>query len=121
MKTQLRPLSPIEREVAEQNAYMISRFLAANRLPADDWWDVVVFRYLLTVKNWFSRPELYKYEFSTLAWQGMSSAVYNERRKQSRRIQTISLDETIPGTDGLTYADTVTAANLDYIPYTEVY
>ena len=58
MKTQLRPLSPIEREVAEQNAYMISRFLAANRLPADDWWDVVVFRYLLTVKNWFSRPEL---------------------------------------------------------------
>lgn len=87
----------------------------------DDWFDVVVFRYLLTVKKWFARPELYKYEFSTLAWQGMSSAVNNERRKQSRRIQTTSLDEVIPGTEGLTYAETVTAANLDYIPYTEVY
>ncbi len=120
MKTQLRPLSPIEREVAERNAYMISRFLAANRLPADDWWDVVVFRYLLTVKNWFTRPELYKYEFSTLAWQGMRSAVDNERRKQSRRIQTISLDEVIPGTEGLTWADMVTEDNLDYTPYLEV-
>ena len=49
MKTQLRPLSPIEREVAERNAYMISRFLAANRLPADDWWDVVVFLSLIHI------------------------------------------------------------------------
>ena len=120
MKTQLRPLSPIEREVAERNAYMISQFLAANRLPADDWWDVVVFRYLLTVKNWFARPKLYRYEFSTLAWQGMRSAVYNERKKQSRRIQAVSLKEVIPDTNGLTYAETVTAVNLAYIPYTEV-
>ena len=121
MKTQLRPLTPIEREVAEQNACIIPRFLAANRLPADDWWDVVVFRYLLTVKSWFARPKLYKYEFSTLAWRGMRSAVDNERRKLSRRIQTVSLDEVIPGTDGLTYAETVTALHLEYIPYTEVY
>lgn len=120
MRLQLSPLSPAEQAVAAQNAYMISRFLAANRLPADDWWDVVVFRYLLTVKNWFSRPELYKYEFSTLAWQGMRSAVDNERRKQSRRIQTISLDEVIPGTEGLTWADMVTEDNLDYTPYLEV-
>lgn len=120
MKTQLRPLTPIERAVAERNAYMISQFLAANRLPADDWYDVVVFRYLLTVKSWFSRPELYRYEFSTLAWRGMRSAVDNERKKQNRRIQTLSLDETIPGTDGLTWADMVTENNLDYTPYSEV-
>ena len=50
----------MEREVAERNAYMIPRFLAANRLPADDWYDVVVFRYLLTVKKWFACPELYQ-------------------------------------------------------------
>ena len=81
MKARLCPLSPMEREVAERNAYMIPRFLAANRLPADDWYDVVVFRYLLTVKNWFARPEPYRYEFSTLAWQGMCSAVSHERKK----------------------------------------
>lgn len=117
MRMQLSPLTAAEQTVAAQNAYMIQRFLAANRLPLDDWYDVVVFRYLLTVKKGFARPELYKYEFSTLAWQGMSSAVNNERRKQSRRIQTISLDEAIPGTDGLTWAEIVTEDNLEYIPY----
>lgn len=117
MRMQLSPLTAAEQAVATQNAYMISRFLAANRLPVDDWYDVVVFRYLLTVKKWFARPELYKYEFSTLAWQGMRSAVDSERRKQRRRIQTVSLDEVIPGTDGFTWADIVTEDNLEYIPY----
>ncbi|WP_217960207.1 hypothetical protein [Acutalibacter muris] len=120
-RMRLSLLTPVEQAVATQNAYMIPRFLAANRLPADDWYDVVVFRYLLTVKNWFARPELYQYEFSTLAWWGMSSAIDNERRKQRRRIQTISLDEVIPGTEDVTWADVVTEDNLDYIPYTEVY
>lgn len=50
----------------------------------------------------------------------MRSAVGHERQKQKRRIQTVSLDEPIPGTDGLTYADIVTEENLNYIPYKEV-
>lgn len=117
MRMQLSPLTAAEQAVAAQNAYMIPRFLAANRLPVDDWYDVVVFRYLLTVKKWFARPELYKYEFSTLAWQAMRSAVGHERDKDRHRIQTVSLDEAIPGTENLTLADLVTEDNLDYIPY----
>lgn len=69
---------------------------------------------------WFDRPDLYRYEFSTIAWNNMRSAVGHERQKQKRRIQTVSLDEPIPGTDGLTYADIVTEENLNYIPYKEV-
>lgn len=117
MRSQLSPLTAAEQRVAAQNAYMIPRFLRARNLPPDDWYDVVVFRYLLTVKNWFARPELYKYEFSTIAWQAMRSAVDNERRKQRRQIQTISLDDIIPGTDGLTWAEMVTEDNMNYIPY----
>lgn len=117
MRSQLSPLTAAEQRVAAQNAYMIPRFLRARNLPLDDWYDVVVFRYLLTVKNWFARPELYKYEFSTIAWQAMRSAVDNEYRKRHRRIQAISLDDIIPGTDGLTWAEMVTEDNLDYIPY----
>ena len=101
MPAQLSPLSPAEQAVAEQNFSLVFRFLRKQQLPVDDWFDVVIFRYLLTVKNWFSRPDLYKYEFSTIAWRAMASAVHNERQKQSRRIQTISLDDPIPGTDGL--------------------
>ena len=49
----------------------------------------------------------------------MSSAVSNERRKQRRRVRTVSLDAPLAGTDGLTLGDTVTARNLNCIPYTE--
>jgi len=119
MKKALRPLTPIEKEVAIQNLWVVESFLRQERLPFDDWFDVVIFRYLRTVVLWFERPDLYKYEFSTIAWRNMRSAVWNERQKQSRQIQTISLDELIPGTDGFTYADTITRENLNYIPYTE--
>ncbi len=117
MPAQLSPLSPAELAVAEQNFSLVFRFLRSQRLPVDDWFDVVIFRYLLTVKNWFSRPDLYKYEFSTIAWRAMASAVHNERQKQSRRIQTISLDDPIPGTDGLTWGDIITEDNQNYSIY----
>ncbi|WP_304976627.1 hypothetical protein [uncultured Alistipes sp.] len=116
----LRPLSEEARELARRNAQTIERFLGHHRL-SDDWYDVVVFRYLLTVQNWLDRPELHRYAFSTIAWRAMSSAVSNERRKQQRRIRTVSLDAPVPGTDGLTLGDTLTEDNLYYVPYrTEV-
>lgn len=120
MRKALRPLALIEKEVAVQNLWLVESFLRRNQLPFDDWFDVVIFRYLRAVELWFDRPDLYRYEFSTIAWNNMRSAVGHERQKQKRRIQTVSLDEPIPGTDGLTYADIVTEENLNYIPYKEV-
>ena len=112
----LRPLSEEARELARQNIQTVAGFLGHHRL-SDDWYDVVVFRYLLTVQNWLDRPELHQYAFSTIAWRAMSSAVSNERRKQQRRIRTVSLDAPLPGTDGLTVGDTLTGDNLRYVPY----
>ena len=40
--------------------------------------------------------------------------VCSERRKQTRTIQTVSLDAEIPGTDGLTYGDIITTDNIRY-------
>lgn len=116
----LEPLTPAEQAVAAENHYIVERFLASKKLPPDEWYDVVVFRYLRAVELWFRRPDLYKYRFTTIAWCNMASAVYNERIKQSRRIRAISLEEVIPGTTGMTFGDTITANNLDFIPYTEV-
>ena len=50
----------------------------------------------------------------------MRSAVSNERERQSRRIETISLDAPIPGTDGLTLGDIITTDHQIYrrgVPY----
>lgn len=117
MRSALKPLTPEERAVAETNLWIVHSFLRAQKLPHDEWFDVVIFRYLLTVERWFREPKLYRYEFTTIAWSAMRSAVGHEKRKRSRQIKTVSLDDPVPGTDGLTWADIITEGNLDYIPY----
>lgn len=116
-RLKLRPLEPHERDMAEEHHGLVLKFLAVNRLPMEDYYDVVIFRYLLAVEKWFCRPELYRYGFASIAWAAMSSALSHEREKQRRRPQTVSLEEPIPGCDGLTWGDTITQRNLPYTPY----
>ena len=121
MKRQaLRPLAPHERALAEQNHDLVYQFLHANRLPESEYYDVVIFRYLLTVENWFRRPDLYHYQFSTIAWHAMSSALHSDTKKKRRQIKTVSLDDRIPGCEDLTCRQIIKKKNLEYVPYAEV-
>lgn len=121
MRRTFRPLTAAEQHVAAQNLWVVESFLRQQRLPFDEWFDVVIFRYLRTVIRWFEEPALYQYEFSTIAWNAMRSAVGHEREKQARRPKTVSLYAPIPGTDGLTYIDAIPDESMNYIPYiTEV-
>ena len=113
-RQRLSPLSPAQQAVAARHCQMIDRYIAQRALPKEEYYDVVVFGYLLAVKKWFNRPDLYQYEFSTIAWASMRSAVSNERRKRARRIKTVSLDDPIPGTEGMTWADIITEEHLVY-------
>lgn len=105
IRTQKDELSDEERLFAEKHHKTVSRFLRFYRLNADEWYDVVIFGYLHAVQKWFRREAVRKYAFSTIAFKSMKNSVSNEYRKRSVRIQTVSLDEIIPETDGLTYAD----------------
>ncbi len=111
------PLTVEEKEFAAENHYLIEKYLKIRHLPHDDWYDVAVFRYLRSVKRWFAIPELQKHSFEIIAFYAMRSAIGGELTKQERRIKTVSLDEVIPGTDGITYADSITHNNLKYINY----
>lgn len=113
------PLTFEEQQFAVDHHYLISKYLNIRKLPFDEWYDVVIFRYLRSVKRWFSIPKLHEHSFEVIAFYAMRSAIGGELAKQKRRIQTMSIDETIPGTDGVTYADTVTYDNLNYVPYAE--
>ena len=104
----LRPLTSQERAVAEQNHDLVFRFLRANRLQESEYYDVIIFRYLLTVENWFRRPDLYDYQFSTIAWHAMSSVLHNDAQKKRRQIKTVSLDDMIPGCEDLTWGNVIT-------------
>lgn len=94
---------------------IIGRFLRSRNLSEDEWYDVVVFRYLHSIKKWFQRPDLHCYKFNTIAWKAMDSAVHNEQEKQKRRIQPVSLDTIIPGTEDMTLMDTITYDNMQYL------
>lgn len=85
----------------------VYRYLGKHRLARDDWYDIVVFGYLHAVKMWFARPDLHKFQFSTIAYNCMRSSVGSELRKQKRRFEyrAVGLEENIPGTDGMTYID----------------
>lgn len=111
------PMTEEERSFAEKNHNLIRKYLHIRKLPYDEWYDVVVFRYLISVKRWFALPGLHVYKFETIAFNAMRSAIGNELRKQEARIKTVSLDGTAPGMDGMTLMDTVTCSNLHYTNY----
>lgn len=94
-----------EQQFATENHYLIEKYLRIRRLPLDEWYDVVIFRYLLSVKRWFAIPELHNHNFEIIAFYAMRSAIGHEYEKQKRRVKTVSIDEVIPGTTDLKFGD----------------
>lgn len=118
-RTQYTPLTAEERRFAEENHHIVDEFLRGRRLPKNEWYDVVIFRYLLSVKKWFQRPELHQWKFKAIAYRDMRSAVGNERKKRNNQIQTVSLDSIVPGTEDLRLIDVITENNLKFVLYVE--
>lgn len=110
-----RPLTPEEAQFATDNINIVWWYLDQQGLNRAEWFDVVIFRYLLSVKRWFALPDLQEVKFVTVACSAMRSAIGNERRKQGKAPQTVSLYEVIPGTEDLCYIDTIAA------PGSEIY
>lgn len=104
----LTPLTAEEQAFAEENHRILVSFLNANRLDHGEFYDVAAMGFLQAVKKWFARTELQQYSFTTVAWQSMRCRIGNERRKQACRVHTVSLEETVPGTDGRTYMEMIT-------------
>ena len=95
-----RKLTTEEADFSEEHLSIVWWFFREYKLPVNDRFEIIALRYLLTVKRWFTLPELQRYSFTTLAVSAMKSAVNTERRKQNRRPQTISLDAPYKGTYG---------------------
>jgi hypothetical protein len=113
-RVRLTPLTPEERAFAEENHGALEWCMRLQGVD-NDLYDVAAIGYLQAVKKWFARPDLRKWSFQTIVKQSVRSYVCAERKKQDRRIQTVSLDDVIPGTDDLTYGDTVSEDNMRYL------
>ena len=98
----LRPLTPWERDMAEEHHSLVLRFLQVHGLPMEDYYDVVIFRYLLAVENWSRRTSTIPGGFPVIAWAAMSIALTKEQERQRRIPQAVSLEEILPS-DGMIF------------------
>ena len=98
-------LSSSEREFAEEHHNLVYAFLKKKGLEINEYYDVVIFAYLTAVRRYFINKNLMQYNFSTIAWRAMESAVYKEKRKKSPIL--ISLDEPLFRDSEVTFIDSL--------------
>lgn len=80
-----RPLTPKEAQFATDNINIVWWYLDQQGLERAEWFDVVIFRYLISVKRWFALPDLQKVKFVTVACNAMRSAIGNARAQERQR------------------------------------
>lgn len=82
-KEQLRPLTRQERKFAEENYHLIMDFMKKSKLDAEEFFDVVVFDFLLSVEKYLNDMELQaKCNFEAVSYMYMKRAVYIHFRKE---------------------------------------
>lgn len=113
-RVKLTPLTQEERMFSEENYPVLEWCIRINCLDQDSY-DVAYLGYIHAVKKWHAREDLHRWSFRTIANKTIRSHLGNEKRKTGRQIQTVSLEEVIPGTDGLTYGDTITEENIRFL------
>ena len=92
----LRPLTPWERDMAEEHHSLVLRFLQVHGLSMEDYYDVVIFRYLLAVEKWSRQTLPIPGSFPAIAWAAMSTELAREQERQRRSPHTVSLEEILP-------------------------
>jgi RNA polymerase sigma factor (sigma-70 family) len=109
------PLTAEQRDFATSHHGLVYKFLNENRLPEDEFYDVVIFGYLKAVRDYFTDPTAQKYSFTTIANRRMRFCLCDHFRSQARKKRNMEvfsihigfgpdsypLEETIAGQDNL--------------------
>lgn len=101
-------LTKAEKDFASRHHELVTEYLKRRRLSENDFYDVVVFRYLKAVQNYLSNETLRQYAFQTIAFRAMDSAVNNHfksMRTQTRTAIVLSLDYPVNYSGTLTFQD----------------
>lgn len=95
----MNPMTAEQRKLAEANHDLVGAFLRENKLPEEQFYDVVIFGYLCAVQQYCENPNLKKkYSLATLAWKKMKRELvhyYNYLGSNKRAYHTVSLHESI--------------------------
>lgn len=118
-KELLRPLTREERKFSEENYHLIMNFMKKSKLDAEEFFDIVVFDFLLSVEKYLNNPQLQaKCSFEAVSYMYMKRAVFVHFRKQKAQKRSteagtdISFDVVDMFIDNHTTMET--ASNLEY-------
>lgn len=110
MKNEI-PLTMEQRLFAAEHHDLVYKYLHKRQLSIDEFYDVVIFAYLRSVRRYLTEPALENYSFTTIAWKAMNNAVYNYYRSQrnSKHNAFIYSLHSRPYPDNLSLEETIAA------------
>ena len=88
----IKALTSKECIFAEKHHYLVDNFLRYRRLPYNEFYDVVIFRYLRSVQLYLTDMRLRRFQFSTIVNRAMDWAVKTYWKHHNDRVKIISLD-----------------------------
>ena len=70
----MQQLTEQESSFAAKHHRLVIRYLSRKGLSEDEYYDIIIFGYLNSVKKYFQREELrQQYSFAEMAWSAMDS------------------------------------------------
>lgn len=109
-------LNERQRAFAQQHHWVLEDFLKYRHLPMDEFYDVVVFRFLRAVQQYDEREDLRQYSFQTIAGNHMRSALgsyFAKQKRQHEKIQFLSLEVPVAGHRDFTLGDCIADERVD--------
>ena len=82
--SRLHELTQLQKKFAEENQDTVLRFLSHKGLPAEDYYDIVIFGYLQAVQEYDENPALSRFRFSTVAWTRMDDCLSRHHAYENR-------------------------------------
>lgn len=79
-------LTERQEQFLAEHHYLVEDFLKYRGLPMDEFYDVVIFRFMRAVKQYDERDDLKKYKFSTIANNAMRWALASHFGEEKSRL-----------------------------------
>lgn len=102
-KDSIRPLTATERQFASDNYHLIIEFLKRSKLDAEEYFDVVVLDFLLSVENYLASEQMQnKCNFEAFSYMYMKRAINHHFRelKAQKRSSEAGADISLESIDG---------------------
>lgn len=111
-----KKLTEKQRQFAADNHYVLENFLRYRGMPMDEFYDVVIFRFLKAVQQYDERKDLQKYKFSTIAGVcyafSCKHTILQKKKRRDEKVEILSLDYQL-GNSGMTLGDVIADESVD--------